>query len=85
MCTHIADSITVSGSAKGPDGWFPLGLAVASVDHPQHASAAHTLNLDFYGRLGTAGSRLAVELDPESARRLVQAIEAALAEAAPVI
>lgn len=85
MCLHIARSVTVAGSAKGPQGWFPLGSAVASVDHPQHAPMAHTVNLDFYGGLGTAGPRVAVELDPESARRLLESIAAALAEAGPDI
>lgn len=85
MCLHIAHTVSVSGSAKGSQGWFPVASAVASVDHPQHASMAHTVNLDFYGRQGPAGPRLALELDPDSARGLLQSIEEALAEAGPDI
>lgn len=81
MCLHIAHTVAVSGSAKGPQGWFAVSSAVASVDHPQHASMAHTVNVDFYGDQGPAGPRVAIELDPEAARRLLRSIEAAMAEA----
>lgn len=38
----------------------------------------HTLNIDFIDETADAGARVAVELSAESARRLVDAIQAAL-------
>ena len=58
-----------------------VGLTGATVyyDHPVHAQAEHTLNIDFTD--GRPGHRVAVELTAASARELVTAIEAALASA----
>lgn len=50
-------------------------------DHPVHAMADHTLNIDFAAPAGGPGQRVAVELTAASARELVTAIEAALASA----
>jgi hypothetical protein len=77
---------TMDGSAKGPGGaWFHVTDAVVYVDHPVHAMADHTVNIDLTDpRLGPS-HRVAVELTTQSARELVRAIEAALAAAAPVV
>ena len=62
------------GSGKGAEGWFPLSNASVYFDHPVHASAEHTLNIDLLNPGRGPGSRVAVELDPISARALGDAI-----------
>lgn len=79
MCTYITETIPVAGSGKGAEGWFRVTDATVYFDHPVHALAEHTLNIDFANPSRGAGSRVAVELTAESARALVAAIEATLA------
>jgi Family of unknown function (DUF6295) len=83
MCTYLTASVNVEGSGKGPDGWFPLAQASVYFDHPQHAPAEHTLNIDFLNPGRGPSARVAVELTAASARELAAAIEAALASAPP--
>jgi hypothetical protein len=78
MCTYRTERIAVSGSGKGPQGWFHLSDATVYLDHPVHAPAEHTLNIDFLNLEGPAASRVAVELDPASARALARSILATL-------
>jgi hypothetical protein len=78
MCTMIAERAKISGSAKGPRGWFQLDRANVTYDHPFNLSIEHSLNIDFVNESLGPDSRIAVELDPESARALVNAIEDAL-------
>ena len=52
-------------------------------DHPVHAMAEHTLNIDFLNPGKGPSARVAVELTAESARELARAIEATLAAAPP--
>jgi hypothetical protein len=81
MCTMIARQIAVAGSGKGRDGWFTLGQATVSYDHPFHAPSEHALNIDFVNEALGPGARVAVELDAEAARALVKTILAVLDEA----
>ena len=82
MCTYATVSERVEGSAKGPGGqWFHVTDATVYYDHPVHAMAEHTLNIDLADPTRGPGARLAVELTRESATRLVRAIEEALASA----
>jgi hypothetical protein len=81
MCTYRTEQIAVTGSGKGSDGWFALTDATVYFDHPQHAQAEHTLNIDFLNPGQGPSARVAVELTAESARALAHAIEAALAGA----
>ena len=83
MCTYHTDRVEVAGSGKGPDGWLPLSLARVYFDHPQHAPAEHTLNIDFLNPEPGPSARVAVELREESARALGAAIQAALGAASP--
>ena len=79
MCTMIVENTQVTGSGKGPDGWFKLRQVNVSFDHPFNAQLEHAVNIDFVNEgLGLA-ARVAVELSPDSARRLMDAIETALA------
>ena len=83
MCTYLTEKITVAGSGKGASGWFSLTDATVYLDHPQHAPAEHTLNIDFLDPSAGPSARVAVELTAESARALAKAIEAALASVPP--
>jgi hypothetical protein len=47
-------------------------------DHPVHAMAEHTLNIDFANPAKGPSARVAVELTAASARELMTAIQAAL-------
>jgi Family of unknown function (DUF6295) len=83
MCTYLTEKIEVTGSGKGADGWFGLSEATVYFDHPVHAQAEHTLNIDFLNPGRGPSARVAVELTAESARALSKAIEAALDSAPP--
>ena len=80
MCTYETSNVDVIGSGKGPDagrgpsGWFKLSRATVYFDHPVHAQAGHTLNIDFANPAIGPSARVAVELDPASARALAGAI-----------
>lgn len=79
MCTYATERIEVTGSGKAPGGWVPVTTASVYYDHPVHAQAGHTLNIDFLNPdLGPA-ARVAVELSAASAMALVEAVKAALA------
>src|ERR1700748_3815037 len=47
MCTYQTEQIKVTGSGKGATGWFGVTDASVYYDHPVHASAEHSLNIDF--------------------------------------
>jgi hypothetical protein len=74
MCTYQTTTLTIRGSGKGPQGWFPVTDATVYFDHPVHASPAHTMNIDLLNPSRGPGARVAVELDPGSARALAEAI-----------
>ena len=79
MCTYATARTPLDGSAKGPQGtWFHITDGTVYFDHPVHAMAEHTLNIDFTDPAKGPGARVAVELTAASARQLVAAIEAAL-------
>jgi hypothetical protein len=77
MCTYVTENVAVSGSAKGPEGWFSLSRATVYFDHPFHAPLEHSLNIDFADP-AAASKRVAVELSAASARALAGAILATL-------
>jgi Family of unknown function (DUF6295) len=83
MCTYQTEKLDVEGSGKGAAGWFALSQATVYVDHPQHAPAEHTLNIDFLNPQQGPAARVAVELTAQSARALAAAIESALAATLP--
>jgi Family of unknown function (DUF6295) len=83
MCTYLTEKIEVSGSGKGGNGWFTLSNATVYLDHPQHAPADHTVNIDFLNPGHGPSARVAVELTAESARALARAIDATLESAPP--
>ena len=81
MCTYLTETIKITGSGKGAEGWFSVSDASVYFDHPVHAMAEHTLNIDFADPSRGPGARVAVELSAASARRLVESINEALAAA----
>jgi hypothetical protein len=84
MCTYLTVKDEINGSAKGPNGsWFHVTDVTVYFDHPVHAMAGHTLNIDFTDPAKGPSARVAVELTADSARRLVAAIQEAL-DAAPL-
>jgi len=83
MCTYLTEKIEVTGSGKGSAGWFGLSEATVYFDHPVHAAAEHTLNIDFLNPGQGPSARVAIELTADSARALAKAIETALASVPP--
>jgi hypothetical protein len=81
MCTYATKHVPATGSGKGANGWFRLSEVSVYFDHPAHAMADHTLNLDFINPARGPAARVAVELTAQTARELAKAIEAALASA----
>jgi len=80
MCTYATMQAAMDGSAKGPGShWFHVTDATVYFDHPVHAMAGHTLNIDFTDPSRGPSARVAVELTAASARALVAAIQDALA------
>ena len=80
MCTYATEKRSMEGSAKGPGGaWFPITGATVYFDHPVHAMAVHTVNVDLADPSRGPSARVALELTVQSARALVDAIEGALA------
>ena len=72
MCTYATVKTELEGSAKGPDSkWFHVTDGTVYFDHPVHAMAEHTLNIDFADPSKGPGARVAVELTAQSARELV--------------
>jgi uncharacterized protein DUF6295 len=82
MCTYSTAQENIEGSAKGPGGdWLRVSRATVYFDHPVHAMADHTLNIDLADPSRGPGARVGLELTADSARRLVKLVEEALASA----
>ena len=71
----------VSRARVASSAWA-VSSASVYYDHPVHAPAEHTVNVDFLNPQRGPGARVAVELDPGSARALAHAILAAADAAA---
>lgn len=78
MCTMISASAPITGSAKGPAGWFNLSQANVGYDHATHGQFDHAVLLDFVNPDLGASARVAVELDIASGRALIQQLQAAI-------
>ena len=79
MCTYTTETAAIDGSAKGPgSAWFHVTGATVYYDHPVHALAPHTLNIDVADPARGPGARVALELTATAARELAAAIERAL-------
>jgi hypothetical protein len=78
MCTTISVSTSISGSARGPAGWFPLTQANIAYDHATHGQFDHALLLDFVNPDLGLSARVAVELDIASGKALIAQLQAAI-------
>jgi hypothetical protein len=78
MCIYVTEKTAISGSGKGPHGWFRLSHATVYLDHPYFTPLAHTLNIDFINESTGPAARVAVELTPDSAKELVARIQSVL-------
>lgn len=82
MCTYLTERLAVEGSAKSGERWAHVNSASVYFDHPVHANAEHSVNLDFFeSRDGAPVRRVALELTPDAARELAAAIGRVLASA----
>lgn len=81
MCTMIVNHAKIDGSGKGANGWFKVDQVNVSYDHPFSVQLEHAVNLDFVNVSQGPAARVAVELSVESARKLVESIQAVLARA----
>jgi hypothetical protein len=78
MCTYQTELLEVAGSGKGPAEWLRVTDASVYVDHPVHAMAGHTLNVDLRNPAQGPAARVALELHADAARDLAHAILRAL-------
>jgi hypothetical protein len=78
VCTCIAEHADITGSGKGPNGWFKLRQAVVGFDHPFHAPFGHAVLLDFLNPELGIESRVAVEMNIASAKALIEKLQAAV-------
>jgi hypothetical protein len=78
MCTYQTERLVVSGSAKTQSGWTSMTQATVYFDHPVHFLAGHALMIDLLNPSEGPAARTAIELNPESARALANAILTAL-------
>lgn len=67
-------------AGKGANGWFELSRASIYFDHPVHAPLEYSLNIEFLQPELGPSARVAVKLDADSAKRLAEAILAALSK-----
>ncbi len=81
MCTMIAQQVEIKGSGKAGSAWFKMDTASISYDHPFDMPLEYTLNLDFTNQASRSSTRLAVELDVVSAKRLLEAIQEVMRQA----
>jgi hypothetical protein len=81
MCTMIAHQVKIEGRGKSGPDWFEVREANVSYDHPYDLPLEHALNIDFVNEAMGPGARVAVELSVDAARRLVESIQAVLAQA----
>ena len=85
MCTYVTETLPVSGSAKGATGWMRVTDASVYFDHPVHAVADHTLNIDLRRPADGPAARVGIELTADSARALAESILRVLDEAAAAV
>jgi hypothetical protein len=83
MCTYTTTTLAAQGSAKGSPDWFNVTDVSVYFDHPVHAQAGHTLNIDLRNPTLGPGARVAAELTADSARALAHAILEILETAPP--
>ncbi len=74
MCTYQTERLDIAASAKTSSGWTSMTEATVYFDHPVHFLAGHALMIDLLNPAQGPSARAALELNPESARALANAI-----------
>lgn len=74
MCTYQTERLGVRASAKTPTGWTTMTDATVYFDHPVHYPAGHALMIDVLNPAKGPSARVALEMSPQSARALAEAI-----------
>lgn len=74
MCTYQTDRVALRGSGKARNGWMSVTDATVYFDHPVHFAAGHALMIDVNDPSQGPSARIALELDPVSARDLAHTI-----------
>lgn len=74
MCTYQTEKVDLQGSGKSRQGWMKVTEASVYFDHPIHFPAGHALMIDVTDPSKGPGARLALELNPNSARALAESI-----------
>lgn len=83
MCSYKTEIVTLSGSMKANSAWNKLSQANIYLDHPFDAPYSHTLNINFIDANKSYGNRVAVELNTDDARELIEKIQKLLDSEAP--
>ena len=81
MCTMIAATARVTGSAKSTHGWVGVDEATISYDHATHLWSEHALRLDLVRAGAPSDERVAIELDLASGRALLARLQEVIAAA----
>ncbi len=82
MCTMIVEKVALTATAKGGGNWFKVDQANVGYDHPFRLPLEHALTIDFVNEAQGPGARVAVELTPESAQRLLDTLRNVLEQGA---
>jgi hypothetical protein len=83
VCTYQTDRVALRGSAKARQGWIRVTDATVYFDHPVHFPAGHALLIDVTDPTRGPDARIALELDPASARALAESILSTLESVPP--
>ena len=83
MCTMIVEKVALTATAKGAgDNWIKVDQANVGYDHPFRLPLEHAVTIDFVNESQGPGARIAVELTPESAQLLLEALRDVLEQGA---
>lgn len=75
-CTGILESLEAGEDAANAQGtWFSLEKIVVNLDNGLHTRLPYAVGIDF---IGQSRLRVSVELSPDTAKRLAEALRAAL-------
>lgn len=69
---------TFDCAADGKQGWFKLGKFIVTLDSGIHTPSQYALSIDFIGE--SEDMKTTLELSPNSAKELVQAVQIALSQ-----
>ncbi len=78
MCTMISEKADVKGSGKKTNNWIPLDSCDIYYDHSTYVDCEHSITLSFKNEMNPIDSRITVEITPESAKDIINKINAAL-------